>query len=105
MVTRKRLRSALTTLGLYAASALLIGYFWVNAHSGNLGLRAKQDLTQQEVDLSRELDALKAERKAWEHRVSLLRPAAVDPDTLDERARAQLDFVHPRDLILKLKAH
>jgi hypothetical protein len=31
MVTRKRLRSILTTLGLYVMAALLIGYFGVNA--------------------------------------------------------------------------
>jgi len=103
MVTRKRLRSIFTTLGLYTGSALVIGYFWINAHSGNLGLKAKEDLTQQETELSRDLDALKAERRGWERRVELLRPATVDPDTLDERARAQLDFVHPRDLILMLK--
>ncbi len=103
MVTRKRLRSTLQTLGLYVGSALLIGYFWINAYSGNLGLRAKEDLNQQEADLSREHEAVKAERQAWEHRVTLLRPAAVDPDTLDERARAQLDFVHPRDLVLMIK--
>ena len=103
MVTRKRLRSTLQTLGLYIGSALLIGYFWVNAYSGNLGLRAKEDLNQQETELSRDLDVAKAERAAWEHRVILLRPAAVDPDTLDERARAQLDFVHPRDLVMMTK--
>jgi len=103
MVTRKRLRSTLQTLGLYIGSALLIGYFWINAYSGNLGLRAKEDLNQQEIELTREFEAVKAERQAWEHRVALLRPAAVDPDTLDERARAQLDFVHPRDLVMMLK--
>ena len=103
MVTRKRLRSTLQTLGLYVGSALLIGYFWINAYSGNLGLRAKEDLNQQEIELTREFEAVKAERQAWEHRVALLRPAAVDPDTLDERARAQLDFVHPRDLVMMLK--
>jgi cell division protein FtsB len=103
MVTRKRLRSTLQTLGLYIGSALLIGYFWVNAYSGNLGLRAKEDLNQQEIELSRELDTVRTERQAWEHRVTLLRPAAVDPDTLDERARAQLDFAHPRDLVMMLK--
>ncbi len=105
MVTRKRLRSTLQTLALYIGSALLIGYFWVNAHSGNLGLRAKQDLTQQETDLSRELEGLRTERQAWEHRVALLRPVSVDPDTLDERAREMLDYAHPRDLILILKRH
>jgi cell division protein FtsB len=105
MVTRKRLRTTLQTLALYVGSALLIGYFWINAHSGNLGLRAKRDLSQQETDLLQELDKLKTERTAWQRRVMLLRPAAVDPDTLDERARAQLDYAHPRDLVMILKPH
>ena len=43
MVTRKRLRSILTALGLYVMAALLIGYFGVNAYSGNHGLKARQD--------------------------------------------------------------
>ena len=34
MVTRKRLRSILTALGLYVLAALLIGYFGVNALAG-----------------------------------------------------------------------
>jgi hypothetical protein len=32
--------------------------------------------------------------------VVLLRSESVDPDMLDERARAMLDYVHPRDLVL-----
>jgi cell division protein FtsB len=93
----------LQTLGLYLGSALLIAYFWVHAHSGNHGLEAQQDLLQQEAELSSELTRVKAERASWEHRVVLLRPGSIDPDLLDERARAQLDYVHPRDLILMLK--
>jgi cell division protein FtsB len=103
MVSRTRIRSVLSTLGLYAGAALLIGYFWAHAHSGDHGLKAKQDLVEQAADLSRELDDLKVERKAWEHRVELLRPNAVDPDLLEERARAQLDYTHPRDITLMLK--
>jgi cell division protein FtsB len=103
MVSRTRIRSALSTLGLYAGAALLIGYFWAHAHSGDHGLKAKQDLVEQAADLSRELDDLRVERKAWEHRVELLRPNAVDPDLLEERARAQLDYTHPRDITLMLK--
>jgi cell division protein FtsB len=102
MVSRTRWRTALQTLGLYAGAALLIGYFWVHAHSGQHGLKAQQDLLQQETELSRELAEVRAERASWEHRVSLLRPSSIDPDLLDERARAQLDFVHPRDLVLRL---
>ena len=44
-----------------------------------------------------------AERKVWEHRVSLLHADRLDPDLLDERARAMLNYAHPRDLVLTLK--
>ena len=103
MVTRKRLRSALTAIGLYIAAALLIGYFGVNAYTGAHGLKAKQDLTQQIEELSKELAQLKLERANWQQRVSLLRADRLDPDMLDERARAMLDYVHPNDLVLMRK--
>jgi cell division protein FtsB len=103
MISRNRTRSILSTLGLYAGAALIITYFWAHAHSGDHGLRASQDLVQQAADLTRELNELKRERAAWEYRVELLRPNAVDPDLLEERARAQLDYMHPRDLTLVLK--
>jgi cell division protein FtsB len=101
MVTRKRLRSFLTALGLYVGVALLIGYFGVNAYTGNHGLRARQDLDQQIAQLTVELSALKAERVNWDRRVSLLKSDSLDPDLLDERARSLLDYVDPRDLILQ----
>jgi len=103
MVTRRRLRSFLTALGLYIGAALLIGYFGVNAYTGNHGLKARHDLDQQIAQLSVELSALKGERAIWERRVSLLKSESLDPDMLDERARALLDYVDPRDLTLILK--
>lgn len=103
MVTRKRLRSILTALGLYVLAALLIGYFGVNAFSGNHGLNAKQDIDQQIGALSSELAKVQVERKQWERRVALLKPRGLDPDMLDERARALLDYAHPNDLTLMLR--
>jgi cell division protein FtsB len=100
MVTRKRLRSFLTALGLYVLSALLIGYFGVNAYSGNHGLKAKQDIDQQVAALSTELDHLKLEHKQWDRRVALLKSDDIDPDMLDERARAWLDYVDPHEVTL-----
>ena len=100
MVTRKRLRSILTTLGLYVMAALLIGYFGVNAYSGNHGLKAKEDLDQQIATLSADLDRLKLERAQWDRRVALLRADRLDPDMLDEQARKLLDDVAPNDLTL-----
>jgi cell division protein FtsB len=103
MVTRKRLRTVLNALALYIIAALVIGYFGVNAYSGNHGLRARQDLDQQIAQLSDELGSLKAERANWERRVVLLRPESIDPDMLDERARVLLNYADPRELTLRLK--
>jgi len=104
MVTRKRLRSILTTLGLYVMAALLIGYFGVNAYSGNHGIKAKQDIDRQTTALTAELHGLQVERAQWERRINLLRSDDLDPDMLDERARALLDFADPRDLVLPIRA-
>ena len=103
MVTRHRLRGFLNAFALYTIAALLIGYFGVNAYTGEHGLIAKQDLDQEIGQLTRQLDAVRAERTVWERRVSLLKSDNIDPDLLDERARALLDDADPRDLTLMLK--
>lgn len=100
MVSRRRLRSALTLIGLYALAGLMIGYFWFHAYSGNRGLRAKEAIDAQMAELTAELTRLKAERGQWERRVALLRADRIDADTLDEQARALLHYVHPNDLVL-----
>jgi cell division protein FtsB len=99
MVSRSRLKSLLTGLALYAMAAALIGYFGVNAYTGKYGLNAQQELDQEIVALTSELARLKRERAEGEQRVSLLRSDRVDPDLLDERARYQLDYANPRDLV------
>ncbi len=103
MVIRRRLRAFLTTLGLYVGAALFIGYFGVNAYTGNHGLRAKQDLDQQFAMLSEELERLRLERNEWQRRVALLKSESIDPDTLDERARAVLGYLERRELTYILK--
>jgi len=102
MVSHRRRRTILTALGLYTFAALFIGYFAVNAFSGNHGLRAQADLDQQMTSLKSELARLKGERTMWERRIALLRSDRIDPDMLDERARALLGLVDPRDLTLLL---
>jgi cell division protein FtsB len=103
MVTRRRLRTALTTLGLYLGAALLIGYFYVNAYSGNHGITARQGIDVQMARLVTERDALRSDRQQWERRVALLKSQSLDPDMLDERARALLDYVDARDLTLMVR--
>ncbi|HVZ54667.1 MAG TPA: septum formation initiator family protein [Pseudolabrys sp.] len=102
MVSHRRRRAILTALGLYIFAALFIGYFAMNAFSGNHGLRAQADLDQQMTSLNGELARLKGERAMWERRVALLRSDRIDPDMLDERARALLGLVDARDLTLLL---
>jgi cell division protein FtsB len=104
MVSHPRLRSALTTLCLYALAALLIGYFGINAYTGNHGLKARQDLDQQITTLTAKLDGIKAERVRWQRRVALLKADRIDPDMLDERARALLGIVDTRDAVMLIQA-
>jgi cell division protein FtsB len=102
MVVNRRRRTVLTVLGLYTFAALFIGYFAANAFTGNHGLRAQADLDKQMASMQAELDQLKAERTLWERRVSLLRSDSIDPDMLDEQARALLGYADPRDVSLLL---
>jgi cell division protein FtsB len=104
MVSHRHRRTILTVLGLYIFAAAFIGYFAVNAFTGNHGLRAQADLDQQMATMQSELKHLKAERALWERRVALLRSDRIDPDMLDERARALLGLTDPRDLTLLMPA-
>ena len=104
MVTRHRLRGFLNALALYVIATLLIGYFAVNAYTGEHGLIAKQDLDQEIGQLTAQLETVRAERAIWERRVSLLKSDNIDPDLLDERARALLDYAAPHDLVLMLRS-
>jgi len=102
MVSHRRRHAILTALALYLFAALFIGYFAVNAFTGNHGLRAQADLDQQLSTMQGELARLKGEHAAWEQRVALLRSDRIDPDMLDERARALIGYTDPRELTLLL---
>lgn len=103
MVSRNRLKSFLTGLALYTMAAAMIGYFGINAYTGDHGLRAKKDLDREIAALSLELKHAKAEHDQWQRRVSLLRSDSLDPDMVEERARALLGYVDPRDVVVLLK--
>jgi cell division protein FtsB len=103
MVSNPRLRSILTTLCLYVLAALLIGYFGINAYTGNHGLKARQDLDVQIAELTRELDTTKADRAQWQRRVGLLKTDRIDPDMLDEQARTLLNYGDPRDVTILVR--
>src|ERR1700751_2647540 len=99
MVSRSRLKSVLTGLALYTMAAAMIGYFGVNSYTGKYGLNARQELDQEIIALTSELARLKKEHAEGEQRVALLRSDRVDPDMVGERARFQLDYANPHDLV------
>ena len=103
MVSRTRLKSLLTGLALYTMAALMVGYFGVNAYTGKYGLNARQELDQEIIALTSELARLKRERAPGRATRFAAAVRRVDPDMLDERARFQLDYANPRDLIRTLK--
>jgi cell division protein FtsB len=80
----------------------ITSYFGWNATQGDRGLVAyaqRQDLLRQVLA---DQTAAKAERETWETRVSGLRTRHLDPDTLDERARAMLNLADPTEVMVKL---
>jgi cell division protein FtsB len=78
----------------------LVGYFGWNAAQGDHGLRAAADRQDLLIRAKTELASAEAERDAWERRVAGLRNNHLDPDTLDERARAMLNLTDPTDVVV-----
>ena len=76
------------------------GYFVYHLHTGDHGLEARAVLEKRKAVLAGELAGLKDVRARLERDVALLRPESLDPDMLDERARAILNLAHPDDLIM-----
>lgn len=79
----------------------ITSYFAWNATQGDRGLVAyaqRQTLLHQ---VQQDADAARKERETWEVRVNSLRARHLNPDTLDERARAMLNLADPTEVIVK----
>ncbi len=93
---KRRAKAAIAPVVFLAITA----YFGWSATQGNHGLVAyaqRQELLRQ---ADAEHAAAQAERDSWERRVAGLRANHLDPDTLDERARAMLNLADPNDVIV-----
>ena len=104
MARRPFLRDGARGLGFPLACMGLAAYFGYYLLYGNHG-SVSLVRVQQEIELKQaQLEQIRADRRALEHRVSLLRPESVDPDMLEEQARAQLGLTeHDEVVILKNK--
>ena len=78
----------------------LVAYFGWNATQGERGLQSYA-LRQGQLKLVQaDLQKVESERDLQERRVAGLRTQRLDPDTLDERARAMLNVADPADVVV-----
>lgn len=93
---RRRVQGSLPPLVFLS----LVAYFCWNAVNGERGLKTyparRDELRHAQAELAR----VEAERDGWERRVAGLRGNRIDPDTLDERARAMLNMADPNDIVV-----
>ena len=80
----------------------VVAYFAYYTVQGDRGLVALTHLQGEVTEAERVLVQLRTEREELERRTVLLRPDSLDPDMLEERARTQLNFAHPDDLVILL---
>ena len=95
-----RLRRAVAAMLPAMLFLSLVGYFGWNATQGDRGLQAFALRQEQLVQVQADLARANAERDLWERRVTGLRTQRLDPDTLDERARAMLNVADPAELVV-----
>ena len=98
--TRYRKKTLRQRLAAPVIAFALIGYFGFHALNGELGLVGKARIEHRYAELEKELSQLMAKRRELERRVALLRPESLDPDMIDERARASLNVVQPQELAI-----
>ena len=91
-----RLRDALVPL----VAAIAVAYFAYHAMHGRYGFINWLTLQDRVATLQEELKEVRGERDRLDRRVALLRPESLDPDLLDERARAALGYVDPNEIVI-----
>ena len=85
-----------------ALGITIVVYFLVHAFQGDRGLPAWVQLREAIVQADQQLAASIAEREALAGRVNRLRSESLDPDLLEERARAMAGFVRPDEIVVFL---
>ncbi len=78
----------------------LVGYFGWQATQGERGLQSYAMRQEQLKLVQADLQRTTLERENWERRVAGLKTQRLDPDTLDERARAMLNVADPADIVV-----
>jgi len=87
-------------LVITGVSAALLGYFAWHGFEGPRGFPYRDRLTADASRLGGEFAAIRQQRETLEIKVSQLRPQSVDPELLDEMARAMLGMTRPGELVV-----
>ena len=96
----RRIKQAAKALAPPMLFLSLVGYFGWNATQGDRGLQSYALRQEQLKAVDADLHRVETERDLLERRVAGLRPQHLDPDTLDERARAMLNLADPTDVVV-----
>lgn len=75
-------------------------YFTYHIVSGERSYLRLVSLERNIERLEKQQDILTHQRKALENKVAMLRPGSIDPDLLEERARAVLGYHHPDEIVV-----
>mgnify|MGYP000852312121 CR=1 FL=1 len=93
-----RLRQALVPF----ICIIALGYFAYHAVYGRHGFISWLDIQNRIDTLEHQLAEVEAKRAQLDRQVALLRPESLDPDLLDERARAALGYANPGEIVIFL---
>ncbi|HAY49090.1 MULTISPECIES: septum formation initiator family protein [Thalassospira] len=78
----------------------VMAYFIFHSVEGERGLLTYWSMQDRVTEIAKVLDETTERRKKLEQHVISLRANHLDPDLLDERARAMLNAAHPDDVII-----
>jgi cell division protein FtsB len=102
MIVNTRRRRILALVAFHSLAWSASAYFLHSAQTGDRGLAAKREAKIRTEEIGREIAEMRAEKQAWERRVSQLSNEKVDRDLIDERNRAMLNVVHRSDVVILL---
>ncbi|GMV63044.1 MAG: hypothetical protein AMXMBFR74_22120 [Parvibaculum sp.] len=94
-----RLRQALIPF----VCIVVLGYFAYHAVYGRHGFISWLDIQNRIDTLEHQLSEVEGMREQLDRQVALLRPESLDPDLLDERARAALGYGGPNEVVIFLE--
>jgi cell division protein FtsB len=97
MGVKRRTKAVLAPV-FFLSAAVFFGW---NATQGNHGLVANAQRLEMLHQVQSDNASAKAERDGWARRVAGLQASHLDPDTLDERARAMLNLADPTDVVVQ----